>query len=756
MAEVPFNGSSLTAYPNSQGPEGSVNDNNQENPPDTGEPYPGVLQEAHERYMNTLSAENENRQTFRESVSFVWGDQWDARLRSERDRDARPVLTNNQLGQFRNQVVNDIRQNKPAIAVHPASDEATDDMAQIIQGLIMNIERQSDAQSAYIKGIENAVDGGVGYWRICSRFENSNSFNQELYIQQIENSMAVFYDPNTIEPDYSDAQFCFVAEQMYKVDFKREFPNASMIDWEGSVDDFDFNTEDKILVCDYFRIVTKKKTLVKTLDGKIMFKEDMKIPSNQGMPEGQKPIKINDLIAKGPDGKNIERETDVKSVEWYKMTGREILEQYEWPGKYIPIIKIAGVERFVDGTRLTKGLVTDGLDAQRMYNYWITAATEQIALQSKSPYIMVEGQDEGHEQEWLNANIENIPVLKYKQTDVNGQQAPAPQRNPFAGVPTGIVEMAALCKQDLKSTMGIYDPSLGAHSNETSGRAILAKERQSDVATFHFVDNMNKGIAYTGRQIVDLFPHYYDTERVLRILGEDGEQKKVTINQQVAQPHPTTGELVTTILNDASLGEYDVTCQTGPNYGTKRIEAANSMAQFMQSYPPAAALIGDLYAKTQDWPESERIADRLKVMLPPAIQAAEQGQTPIPPQVMQRMQQMQQQSQQMSQHLQQVLQKLQELTQENSILKVQVQNKQSDFAARVQSDEYRLQAAQVNADAKKHDTDINAILDHMKQTQNEYKMVLDFIAKIMPQLAIAPQNVMTDVAQAVPTVESLQ
>ena len=216
----------------------------------------------------------------------------------------------------------------------------------------------------------------------------------------------------------------------------------------------------------------------------------------------------------------------------------------------------------------------------------------------------------GLEHIWNKANTLNVPWLPYNPDPT----APgAPQRQRPADINAAEIQQANQSIEDIKATIGIFDASLGAQGNETSGRAILARQREGDTATFAWIDNLARGIEHTGRILIDLIPRIYDTQRVMRILGEDQSEKMVTINQ-VNIVNPWTGDYE--VLNDMSVGKYDVRVSVGPSYATKRMEAAESMMSFVQAFPAAAPIIGDLIARNMDWPGAEDIAKRLKAALP--------------------------------------------------------------------------------------------------------------------------------------------
>ena len=169
----------------------------------------------------------------------------------------------------------------------------------------------------------------------------------------------------------------------------------------------------------------------------------------------------------------------------------------------------------------------------------------------------------------------------------------------------------------MKSVIGMHDASLGARSNEQSGRAILARQREGDVSTFHFIDNLNKAIQHAGKIILDLIPHVYSGERVVRVLGEDDKAENVQVNQQI--PMMQNGQPVMDEMGqpkariyDLTKGKYDLVVRSGPSFTTRREEAATQMMELLRVYPDAAPIIGDIFAKHLDWPGADEIAKRLE------------------------------------------------------------------------------------------------------------------------------------------------
>lgn len=572
---------------------------------------------------------SEQRLESREDRKFIAGDQWPQEIKNARSQDNRPTLMVNRLPQFKRQITNDLRQNRPAIKVNPVDDTADLETAEAFQGLIRHIEYDSGADTAYDTAVDSQVTGGLGYFLIATEYVSPVSFDLEVKIKRILDPDSVYFDPNSTEPDGSDAQFAFLAVDFTKDEFKARWPNAKCLSADFIKEDGDkWITDDNIRVAAYYSIEHEEKTLNLMEDGSIV--------------EGTLPEDTN-VVKK--------KTAQVPKVMHRYTNGHEFLEETVFPGRYIPIIPVIGEEVVIEGKRSLYGIVRFAKDPQRMLNYWVSAETEAIALAPRTPWIGAEGQFEGHEAQWKTANTKNHPYLQYKPTMLDNEKAaPPPSRAQFEPAVAAITQARMQSSEDLKATTGIYDAAMGAGSNEKSGVAIQRRANQSQTANFHFSDNLSRSLKHAGRILVDVIPHVYDTERAVRIIGENDEQKIVRINQALKD-----GKMIA-----FGLGKYDVTISNGPSYQTKRQEAVAAMLEFTRSMPAQAAVVSDLLAKEMDWPGADEFAKRFKKTLPPGMADDEEsGPAPIPPEIQAQMQQMQQQMQAMQQALQGAQQELQ-------------------------------------------------------------------------------------------------
>ena len=598
-----------------------------------------ILATARQRMTTAISAYSDSREDELDDLRFMAGSpdnqwQWPQDVLATRGSvqgqtiNARPCLTINKLPQHVRQVTNDQRQNRPAGKVIPVDDQADIEVAEVFDGIVRHIEYISDADVAYDTACDNQVTYGEGYIRILTEYCDENTFDQDLRIGRVRNSFSVYMDPMIQDPCGSDAEWCFITEDVPKTDFERMFPTAEPISsiairGVGDAALSQWINEDTVRIAEYFYKEHSKATL-------------NLYPGNQTAYAGSPEAKQIEMMGLKPVRT---REVDIVKIKWVKTNGYEILEEADWPGKYIPVVRVVGNEFEVEGRLYVSGLVRNAKDAQRMYNYWVSQEAEMLALAPKAPFIGYGGQFEGYEQQWKTANTTNWPYLEVNPDVTDGQGAvlPLPQRAPPPLAQTGLIQAKMGAADDIKATTGQYDSSLGATSNERSGRAILARERQGDTGTYHYVDNLARAIRYVTRQLVDLIPKIYDTQRIARIIGIDGETSTVRINPMQQEPVrkivDQAGIVIEKIYNP-SVGKYDVAVTTGPSYYTKRQEAMVAMGEILQANPQLWAVAGDLFVKNMDWPGAQEIAQRLaKTIDPklleasdedPALQAAQQ------------------------------------------------------------------------------------------------------------------------------------
>jgi hypothetical protein len=608
-----------------------------------------TIKDALEAFKQTEDAEADNRKQWLDDMKFArLGEHWPDAVKRQRERDGRPCLTINRMPAMLRSVLNDARQNKPSIKVHPVNSGAKRETAEILNGLIRNIEYTSCADIAYDTALDHAVTGGFGYFRINTEYACDDEFDQDIVIERITNPLTVYGDENSTAADSSDWNKAFITELYTESEFEKRWKGAEKSSWRTDYLDMPdgWRDGDSVRVAEYWTREEVPATLLKLTDGMVLYEPEY--------------MRIKDILDAQGIFVESTRQTKTYKVLQRIISGAEVLEENDWAGKYIPIVPVYGDEVCIEGKRHWISLVRWAKDPQQMFNYWRTASTELVALAPKTPFIGPKGAFNTDQSKWATANVISHPYIEY-------DGGVAPQRQPFAGPPAGALQEALNASDDIKTVMGIYDAALGARSNETSGRAILQRQKESDTATFNYIDNLSRAIKHAGRVMVDLIPKVYSAPRIVRVIYEDGTNEAVPINKpfipdQAKNPESRAYEAGKnqeaveglTKIYDVTTGKYDVTCEVGPSFSTKREEAANQMIELGRMFPPMMQVAGDLLVKNLDWPGADDIADRLKMMLPPQLQ----GQSPQVQQIQQQMQQMDQMAKQAVGQLQQQLQQL--------------------------------------------------------------------------------------------------
>lgn len=547
-----------------------------------------------EMFNEGWEADRDNRDLALEDLRFLAGDQWDASVKQTRELYSRPVITINRLPQFVRQVTGDMRMNPMAIKVLPVDNGADIEKAKVFEGVIKAIEHASGASSVRAHAFEGQAGVGIGHYRVNTRYVDGTVDQQEIITERILNHLAVVWDPGSVKIDRSDAEWCFVTDMIPVRAFKKKYPEAAADDFPREASEW--IDGEKIRVAEFWFKEAYQRKLALTEEGETLDITGLKSADMKYF-----------RIAEGKDGKPRVRTFTDYRVRQYIVSGSEILSgPNEWAGKHIPIVPAIGVESPVDERIVRSGIVRAAKDAQRLYNYYRSSQAELIGQQPRAPWLVSAKMIQGNESHWNSANVSPRPYLLY-QPDAQAPGGKPERVDPPVASPA-LWQEGQIANDDMKATTGIYDASLGSRSNETSGRAINARQREGDIGSFHYADNFKMAVRREGEIIVDLIPKIYDTERVVRIIGEDSEDPEyVMVNRQT----------VMETLNDLSVGTFDVRVVTGPAFSTQREEARETMMQMVQSYPAIMGIAGDEVMAVI--PGMEKVAERLKNAIPPEI-----------------------------------------------------------------------------------------------------------------------------------------
>jgi hypothetical protein len=656
-----------------------------------------ILREAKDRFERCVAWETQARQNALADAKFAAGDiynlwQWDDSVRAGRGN--RPCLTMNKVRQHNLQIVNDARQHKAQIKVTPVGGRATYEAAQVFSGIVRRIEYQSKAVDAYSTAIFHQVESGIGYVRVLLDYADEQSMDEEIFIRRVANPRSVYLDPDAKDYDKSDMNFAFVFADIPRDRFeaqhgKEEAPAPATLDHPDG-----WNDKDHIREAEYWRRTDENDTLHKLIDGTVFKESDL---------EDGEMDRLEPFI-------KASRDISEPTIEWFLLRGNRVAERREWKGRYIPIVPFIGEETVIENRMDRKGHTRALIDAQRMYNYWNSAAVEHVALQTKTPFIASLRAVDGVQQEWDQANVSNKGYLPYNDIDETGRPIERPERSQPPAMADAYIKGMTISRDDMLMVSGQYQAEFGQPSNERSGVAIDARQRQSDNATAHYVDNQAKGIRQVGRIVLDLIPKVYDTERVMKIMAEDGTDSDVHLDpnapiahQHVAMtpggPQPITpgqakqsdddekSPLDVRVIFNPNVGRYDIEADVGPSYGTRRQEAFNAFSQIMAQNQAAFQVVGDFWAQNADFPGADELADRLKRGLPPQYKPG-----PSPQE-----QQLQQQLQQTTQTAQQMLQKADAEISMLKAMHVHLQEEMQSKHADTAIDEYKAETDRLKA-----------------------------------------------------------
>ena len=663
-----------------------------------------IIERAYENFQACLNWEQATRQRYREDMRFLYADsdnqdQWEPAVKARRHLATQPMLTINKTHTHWLHVVNNLKANKPSVQVHPTNDEATYEAAEIFEGLVRHIEYKSNAKVAYDIAAEHMVGGGIGYWRLTTAYADDSTFDQEIFIKEVPDAMSVYLDPHIKRKDGLDAKFGFIYEDMPRREFERKFPNFKLPATSPSGNQM-WITKDVVRLAEYYELEVRKEWLyaLENPDGSMRYAKESDISVDERK-------LFNEAIRQGAEG-ITRRRIDKRTIKKYLIGGDEVLEKGTWPGSYIPIIRCPGEEVVIEGRLDRKGLIRYMKDAQRAYNYNASAAIEFGALQSKSPYMAPVEAIEGLENYWATANTENHAYLPYNHADENGNPIPSPVRQqPPSSAPV-YMEGMATAAQELMMTSGQYDQTFGEQSQELSGVSIEKRVNQGERVTYHFQDNQNMAIQTTGRMIIDLIPKVYDTKRIVRILGDDNTESQIMVDPELAEPMKKTEDeenaRVMAIFNP-NVGKYDVVAEVGPSYDTRRQEAFDAMTKLLAAQPALSQVIGDLYMGSADFPNADKLQERMRNWIPPNILGTGPSEQ-------------EQQLQQQLQQAQAIIQQLQE----------QLQEKQSFLAL----DKQRLDMDALNHLALRFENERQDSIQAFKAETDRVKALLSELSKM--------------------------
>jgi hypothetical protein len=569
-----------------------------------------LINEAKERFKRSRTYYSKAYEQWDKDWKFGHGDsynnyQWPDNIAQSRQLDNAVTLTINKTRQHCLQIVNALSSADAGVSFTPISDEASKEAAETFEGVARYIQYTSNARSVFRNALTHQVYGGIGFWRLVTDYRDHKSREQDIFFRNVPNPTRVFFDPACTEPDWSDAKFAFVFDEMRKDDFERQYPDAEPEQsdpfgetWRGS------RAEGMVGIVEYFRRETKKDRLFYLETGETVLASLL-------------PVEIRQRLREDDTDSRLVETTE---VQWFKLCGNQILEKTIWPGEYIPIVPVFAETTIIDGEFDCVGHVRAMLDAQRQYNYMRSAATQAIGLQTKVPFVGPIEAFSGVETYWENANRANYAYIPYNGTDSNGQPIAPPQRAPSPIMPQAYIEGTQAAAMDMQMVSGQFEAAMGEASNERSGVAIQQRQMAGEQGADHFKQGFEQALRLTGKILLNLIPKVMTAKRVLTIMGQDGKESRVVIDPNAPQSHQTQENEKTNqaqqIFNP-NVGKYSVEAEVGPSFLTRRQQAFEALMDVIKQAPEWAGVVGDLLMKNAPFPTADEMAERLRRMVPP-------------------------------------------------------------------------------------------------------------------------------------------
>lgn len=613
------------------------------------------LKTMRERRQVGEQAEDHNREKAKKITDFIYPTetrgQWPETLFKERDRRGLPSLTINRLPAFINQVTGDHLTNRPQIKVRPAGLGSDQKGASNREGMIRQSEQVSRAKFIIDQAYKTmCVSGYLAHWQINTRYISDDSVDeQEIVWEPIEDQFSVIRDPHAKEPDGRDGNWLFILETISNDEWERRYPGKDKpisAATSGINDYAKWFDADSVTIAIYWTRKSKKRTRCKMHNGEKFWKDEL---SDAGKRH----------IVK-------ERETDDWTTEVSVCSGTEILSEPKVkPWLWIPVVSVIPPYIMKDGKKWYRASAEDAIDPQRFYNYWKSLNVQHI---KPKPTYVTAAMIKGLEKFW---DREDKSDLKYLPVNSDGTQWPQDHTPPQ--VSTAIVQEEQSAVDDIKATLGMWNPSIGASEQTLSGKAIGKLQMAGDKGNMEYVNSLVRALTFTGDIILDMIPHVLDTEREVPTLGFDNTPGILKINYK----HMTENGMM--IENDMKSGKYRSVVDVGPSFTTQRQEALDAMVSLSTGNPQIATVLAPFMAKFGDWPYADRIFSILKAIQPPNLQPLYDDQQQDGKEQDPRMIQMQAMFEQQMEELKAALGQLQA---ENEALKQEEQSK----IAKIESD----------------------------------------------------------------------
>lgn len=645
----------------------------------------------------------------------------------------RVTLTENLLGPFLNQVINDIKQSDFGAQVKGKDSGADPKLAEVRQGLHRGIQQNGGFKAVLDQAADDLVSGGLGAFRFITKYEHPKSFQKEIEYLDIDPVRLFHGDGSNRKANFSDVTDSLVYEPYSEARFKAEFKKdpKQFLGARGTCGVWGYG--DTPWVSEYFYKDESPAVLSMCVDGKERYTDEIKelledqdrlmavVQDRQDlalMAQIGQVLKVDDLVEKDEAGEPITRESTRCQIWWCKLAGKEVLQVEAWPGLFIPNFLATGPKVGVAGDYKWMSLGEPAEGVQRAHNYAFSAMVERAGKSPKiRTYAALESIPPQYQGDWDSLATSNKEVVYYNGFDAEGRPLPTPQQSAPIQTDPAFADLRAMTEQGIRNVLGMWESALGANSQERSGIAIQTRERQADTGNYHWGASLALAAEHCFAVTDELISKVYDVPTQIRIVGEDEKESVIwAASLEENDPNPDG-------YFNLNQGKYDLYCKMMPGADTKRDDQSRGMEALFQGDPEMRAVLAPEYIAIQNWKGADKlskVAESYRAMKFPGIKSGDEGKDNAQAQA-QQMQQMQAQMQQM----QEALQKSQQALQENQQLKIQIAAVQADKANDTKRVQIETFLAQVEAKSKGVEAEVKQGTLSLKADQQQHEKQVD-------------------------------
>ncbi len=549
----------------------------------TGGKMSNKLKGFHERILQDFNriqtAVKKEREQCLEDRKFysISGAQWEGNL--EEQFENKPKFEVNKVHLAVIKIINEYRNNRISVNFITKDGSSGDSLADACDGLFRADEQDSSAQEAYDNAFEEAVGGGFGAFRLVSEYEDDEDdedTRQRIRFEPIYDAdMCVFFDLDSRKQDKSDAKYCFVLYAMTPEDYEEEWGDdpSTMPKNVGAAESFSWSTPDVVYIAEYYKVELQKEK---------NFEYENLLGDSEWYSEADfEDADLKDRLAAEGKMRISTKVVKRKKIHKYIISGSKVLEDCGvLAGKHIPIVPVYGKRWVVDSVERVMGHVRLVKDTQRLKNMLTSKLAEISSISPVEKPIFSAEQIVGHEKDWSDDNIKNLPYLLVNPiTGPDGNEMPS---GPLGytkapDIPQALSALMQIVDIDTKELLGNSGEADKIVSH-VSGKAHEMVQKRIDGQAFIYMSNFSKAVHRTGQIWLSMARELYtEKDRKMKTYDSLGQSDQVALGQSGLSKN---GEIET--KNDLTKASFDVTVDVGPSSSSQRESTVNSLIPLLQ------------------------------------------------------------------------------------------------------------------------------------------------------------------------------